>query len=141
MIPQFYYGSRPLNVVLIFVSERCRLIAMSWQWQSVKQGARQEYGGWRAFRRKSGIWPLCSMLTTIVIMPFCFTAGLYGFIEVLDAANGRLAMIYFGLLLAVSIPAFLWFASRRLANHLDVQRAERHHKEPIASGKLGRLIE
>lgn len=114
---------------------------MFWEWQSAKQGAGDEYHGWRAFRRKSGIWPWCSMLTTLLIMPFCFAAAVYGFIEVLKAANGRLTFIYLGLFVAVALPAFLWFGSRRFANRMDVQRAARHRKEPLTSEKLARLIE
>lgn len=81
------------------------------------------------------------MLTTIVVMPFCFAAGLYGLTEVLKAANGQLILIYPGLFAAVAVPAFLWFAFRRFANRMDVQRAERHHKESLPPDRLERLIE
>jgi len=81
------------------------------------------------------------MLTTIVVMPLCFAAGMYGFIEVVKIADGRLIVIYPGLFAAVTIPAFLWFGLRRLATRLDVQRAERHRNVPLPADKLERLIE
>ena len=103
---------------------------MFWEWRSAKQGIEDERRGWQKFHRRSGLWPWWSMLATIVLTPVCFAVAIFGFLGVLNRASGRLILIYPGLVLSIAVPALVWFALRRIANHVDVRRAERHRNVP-----------
>ncbi len=67
-----------------------------WGVKSLLEGSRDEYRGWRKFRRATGIWPLWSIGVSVFSIPTLFAVGIYAFIRVLE--THRMPLIWTGLL-------------------------------------------
>lgn len=96
---------------------------MYWEWKSVWEGIRDEYRGWRKFRRATGIWPIYSVLAGIFSIPAWFVSGL--FLLIRAAETYRLILIYSSLFAGAICGAALWYGLRILACKADIARAQR----------------
>lgn len=105
--------------------------------KSLFGGSREEYRGWRRFRRATGLWPIWSILASTTSLPSLFAVGSYVLIRTLETHS--LPIIYSVLVSVGFSLGLLWYAIRRLANHADMVRAQRLGTRPI-SGAVERFI-
>jgi hypothetical protein len=103
--------------------------------RTIRDGSRDEYRGWRKFRRATGIWPVWSMLSVLSI-PLLLFVGAYFEIRALE--TGRLTLIYTALAAFVVALSLVWFGLRRLGNHADLTRARKITGR--APSRAGRFI-
>jgi hypothetical protein len=111
---------------------------MFWELRSVVDGIKGEYQGWHRFKRATGLWPACSILTGVFSIPVWFAAGAYGFIAALETS--RLSLIYTALLAGVIGGAVAWYGLRRLACKLDVARARMSSGAAVSTKDLEGLL-
>jgi len=90
--------------------------------KTILDGSRDEYRGWRKFRRATGIWPVWSMMS-VVSIPILFCSCLWLLVPALE--TGRRPVIYTALVVIVLVLGLVWFAIRRLANKADLARAQK----------------
>ena len=100
-----------------------------WSIKSTLSNTRDEYRGWRKFRRATGIWPMWSIIATATSTPLLFAVGLYAFIQSLETS--RLWLIDSTLIVVGFGFGLLWYAVRRWANHADLVRAQRNSTRNI----------
>ena len=97
-----------------------------WEVRSALDGCRDEYRGWRKFRRTTGVWPIYSILASVTTIPILFAVGVYAFIRALDTINTyRLPLIYAVLFVLVLGSGLLWYMLRRLATYADLSRVQK----------------
>jgi len=100
-----------------------------WEVRSALDGCRDEYRGWRKFRRTTGVWPIYSILASVTTIPILFAVGVYAFIafiRALDTINTyRLPQLYAVLFVLVLGSGLLWYMLRRLANYADLSRVQK----------------
>jgi small-conductance mechanosensitive channel len=88
----------------------------------LREGARDEYRGWRKFRKTTGSWSVWSILNCFLSLPIVFGAGMYFLIAAMN--TGKVPLIYTVLVVDVVCFTTLWFFLRLAAANLDIRRAQ-----------------